>query len=97
LIGKGYSISIYDEEVSLARIHGSNKRYIEYTIPHISSLLKPRIEEVVEQSEVLVVAKKGKLFEKSLAGLNHGSVVIDLVRIFSDRSRLPSNYEGICW
>jgi GDP-mannose 6-dehydrogenase len=97
LIGKGYAISIYDEEVSLARIHGSNKRYIEYTIPHISSLLKPRIEEVVEQSEVLVVAKKGKLFEKSLAGLNHGSVVIDLVRIFSDRSTLPSNYEGICW
>lgn len=97
LIGKGYSISIYDEEVSLARIHGANKRYIQHSIPHISSLLKERIEEVIDQSEVLVVAKKGKSFEKSIAGLNHGSVVIDLVRIFSDSSRRPLNYEGICW
>ena len=97
LIGKGYSISIYDEEVSLARIHGANKRYIEHSIPHISSLLKEKIEEVVDESEVLVVAKKGKSFEESVAGLNHGSVVIDLVRIFSDPSRQPAHYEGICW
>src|SRR5271165_693057 len=97
LIGKGYSISIYDEEVSLARIHGANKRYIEHSIPHISSLLKERIEDVLDQSEVLVVAKKGKSFEESVAGLNHGSVVIDLVRIFSDGSRRPAYYEGICW
>jgi GDP-mannose 6-dehydrogenase len=97
LIGKGYSISIFDEEVSLARIHGANKRYIEHSIPHISSLLKERIEEVIDQSEVLVVAKKGKSFEESVAGLNHGSVVIDLVRIFSDPSKRPVHYEGICW
>ena len=97
LIGKGYSISIYDEEVSLARIHGANKRYIEQSIPHISSLLKERIEEVVDQSEVLVVAKKGNCFEESVSGLNHGFVVIDLVRIFSDRSKWPLSYEGICW
>jgi GDP-mannose 6-dehydrogenase len=97
LIGKGYCISIYDEEVSLARLHGANKRYIEHSIPHISSLLKGRIEEVIAESEVLVVAKKGACFEESVAGLNHGSVVIDLVRIFSDRSKRPANYEGICW
>jgi GDP-mannose 6-dehydrogenase len=97
LIGKGYSISIYDEEVFLARIHGANKRYIEHTIPHISSLLKESIEEVVDQNEVLVVAKKGKSFEERVAGLNHGSIVIDLVRIFSNPSRRPAYYEGICW
>lgn len=97
LIGKGCAISIYDEEVSLARIHGANKRYIEHSIPHISSLLKETIREVVDESEVLVVAKKCRSFESSLAGLNHGSQVIDLVRLFSDRSQLPANYEGICW
>jgi len=97
LIGKGYSISIYDEEVSLARIHGANKRYIEHSIPHISSLLKERIEDVLQKSEVIVVAKKNKFFEKSVAGLNHGSVVIDLVRVLADRERQPANYEGICW
>jgi GDP-mannose 6-dehydrogenase len=97
LIGKGYVVSVYDEEVSLARIHGANKRYIQQTIPHISSLLKGSIEEVLGDSEVLVVAKKGKSFEESLSTLNHGSVVIDLVRIFSNSSKRPVSYEGICW
>ena len=83
--------------MSLARIHGANKRYIEHSIPHISSLLKDSIDEVLDQSEVLVVAKKGKCFEESVASLNHGSVVIDLVHIFSDPSRRPAYYEGICW
>src|SRR5580704_4508563 len=97
LIGKGFAVSIYDEEVSLARIHGANKRYIEHSIPHISSLLKDSIGEVLEQSEVLVVAKRGKCFEESVASLNHGSVVIDLVHIFSDASKRPAAYDGICW
>src|SRR5271165_1615890 len=97
LIGKGFAVSIYDEEVSLARIHGANKRYIEHSIPHISSLLKESIGEVLGQSEVLVVAKKGKCFEESVASLNHGSVVIDLVHIFSDASKRPASYHGICW
>lgn len=97
LIGKGYAVSIYDEEVSLARLHGANKRYIEHSIPHISSLLKDRIDEVLNNSEVLVVAKKGRCFEESVSSLNHGTVVIDLVRIFSDPSKRPASYEGICW
>ena len=97
LIGKGYSVSVYDEEVSLARIHGANKRYIEQSIPHISSLLKDRIDEVLNKSDVVVVAKKGKCFEESVSGLNHGTVVIDLVRIFSNSSKRPASYEGICW
>jgi GDP-mannose 6-dehydrogenase len=97
LIGKGYSLSIYDAEVSLARIHGANKRYIEQSIPHISSLLKDTIDEVLDQSEVLVVAKKDKCFAESVSSLNHGSVVIDLVRIFADPSKRPASYEGFCW
>jgi GDP-mannose 6-dehydrogenase len=98
LIGKGYTVVIYDEEVSLARIHGANKRYIEHSIPHISSLLTERIEDVFNRSEVIVIAKKGELFEEKVSNLNHGSIIIDLVRVFSDRSKPPpASYEGICW
>jgi GDP-mannose 6-dehydrogenase len=97
LIGKGYSVSIYDEEVSLARIHGANKRYIEHSIPHISSLLRNTVDEVLSESEVVVVAKKGKIVAEKIMGLNHGTAVIDLVRLFPNSSKQPANYHGICW
>src|SRR5450759_2574975 len=39
LIGKGYFIKIFDRNVSIARLMGANKAYIENEIPHISTCL----------------------------------------------------------
>lgn len=97
LIGKGYKLNIYDEEVSLAKLHGANRRYIEQTIPHISSLLKTSIDEVIESSEVIVISKKAPQFAEALKKGAGNRVVIDLVRIFPDLSSKSANYEGISW
>ncbi len=97
LIGKGYRVKVYDEEVSLAKIRGANRRYIEQTIPHISSLISPSLEEVVGTSEVVLVAKKGPQFSAALDKLSGDRIVIDLVRVFPQRNGRPHLYEGICW
>src|SRR5215831_7684976 len=55
LIGKGYQLSIYDRDVSLARLFGANKEYIEREIPHISQLMCSTIDEVLESSEVIII------------------------------------------
>ena len=39
---------IYDRNVSLARLVGANKEYIEKQIPHLSSLLCDTIDEVID-------------------------------------------------
>ncbi len=97
LIGKGCQLSIFDREVSLARIFGANRRYIEQVIPHISSLLKPDLQEVLEQSEVLVVAKNSPEFAELLSQGADGKVVIDLVRLFPQAGRDNALYQGLSW
>lgn len=96
LIGKGYDVKVYDEEVFLARLVGSNKQYIESVIPHISTLMDRSLECVIRQSEVVLIAKSQRSAEPSLNSLLCGKVVIDLVRIGSPSSR-NGHYQGICW
>lgn len=97
LIGKGYSLHIYDKEVSMARIFGSNKRYIESAIPHISSLMRETPEAVIKESDVIVFGNKFADHEALLSQVNGEKHVIDLVKVSSDKASLNGQYEGICW
>jgi GDP-mannose 6-dehydrogenase len=97
LIGKGFQVSIYDDDVSLSEIRGKNKQFIERALPHISSLMKPTLGAVLQESEVLVVCKRAKQFDSALATLNGKLAVIDLVRAFGNGTPTPQRYDGICW
>ncbi|HMD35968.1 MAG TPA: UDP-glucose/GDP-mannose dehydrogenase family protein [Vicinamibacterales bacterium] len=98
MIGKGYQVSIYDREVSLARLYGSNRMYIEQTIPHISCLMKRSIESALEGAEVIVVAKRSPEFQEALERLSNDAVVVDLANVRPNLSdRKEGSYEGICW
>lgn len=96
LIGKGLDVSIYDREVQLARIFGANKEYIERGIPHISRLMKSSMEEVVDRSEVVVIAKAQEEFLSLWESPSNGKVIIDLVRL-SNEAGSEKSYQGICW
>jgi GDP-mannose 6-dehydrogenase len=96
LIGKGYSVTIYDEEVSLAKLYGANKRYLDETIPHVTSLMESSVPIVIEKSDLIIVSKKTDLFRKEIEGLKKDVFVVDLVRILADYEGRP-HYEGISW
>jgi GDP-mannose 6-dehydrogenase len=96
LIGKGLKLSIYDRDVELARLYGANKQYIEREIPHISSLMRSNLDEVIEASDLLIIGKKEQEFLPLAEKLNNGRVIVDLVRMFEiDDKR--SQYHGISW
>ena len=97
LIGKGYHVSIYDDDVSLAELRGKNRQFIERTLPHISSLLRPTLSEVIEGSEILALCKKNHQFEAAVASVDGKVQVVDLIRIFRNGKATPPAYEGICW
>jgi GDP-mannose 6-dehydrogenase len=95
LIGKGLQLIIYDRDVSLARLFGANKEYIESQIPHISQLMRTSIDDVLEFAEVLVVGNKAEEFTEIEQKQREGQVIIDLVRLFKKSS--DDTYQGICW
>ncbi|HEV7397392.1 MAG TPA: UDP-glucose/GDP-mannose dehydrogenase family protein [Pyrinomonadaceae bacterium] len=95
LIGKGLLLTIYDRDVSLARLFGANKEFIESGIPHISQLMSATVTEVIEKSEVLIIGNKADEFRQIENDLRPGQVVIDLVRLFEKTS--DATYQGICW
>jgi GDP-mannose 6-dehydrogenase len=96
LIGKGYDVRIYDSNVSLAKIFGANKDYIEKEIPHIDRLMCRSVSEVVSHADVLVIANRNDAFREVLHDLRPEQRVLDLVRIVDDPPS-TGEYHGLCW
>jgi len=97
LLGKGFGLKIYDRSVSLARLVGANKQYIEEQIPHLSRHLSESIDEVIDQSEVIVIGNGSAEFPAAIERCRADQIVIDLVRIPLDFSKVRAQYDGICW
>ena len=97
LLGKGYDLRIYDRNVSIARLVGANKEYINTQIPHLSSLLCESIDDVLDHAEVVVVGNAAPEFSDALKRTRPDQVIVDLVRVQADRADIPGQYQGICW
>jgi GDP-mannose 6-dehydrogenase len=98
LLGEGFELYIWDRDVSMGRLIGSNRQFIEEVIPHIGSLLATKLEEVVNPAEVIIIGTTS-IDKEALAGvLRPEQFVIDLVN-FKKPLRLKGMplYQGICW
>jgi GDP-mannose 6-dehydrogenase len=98
LLGEGCEVRVWDQDVSLGRLVGSNRQYIEEVIPHIGSLLSSDLEQVLKHSEVIIIGNKSVDKGELAKYLRADHFVIDLVNL--DKQRRPSgigHYEGICW
>jgi GDP-mannose 6-dehydrogenase len=98
LLGEGYEVRVWDTDVCLGRLAGSNRQYIDEVIPHIGALLTTDIEEALETAEVVIVGTRAIDGAELRRRLRPGQTVIDLVNLA--KSRRPGTaapYEGICW
>lgn len=98
MIGKGCEVIIYDRLVSVARLVGSNRDYIEQEIPHISSLMSETPDELLAAADVIIVSQASKEFREALdAGLEKRHTVVDLMRIYDNDVPEGITYEGLYW
>jgi GDP-mannose 6-dehydrogenase len=98
LLGEGCQVRIWDRDVSLGRLVGSNRQFIEEVIPHIGTLLVANLSEVVHSAEVVVIGTRAVDKATLLPELRKEQVVVDFVNL--EKSRRPDEhaaYEGICW
>ena len=96
LLGKGFHVQIYDRNVATSRLIGANKKFIEEHIPHLSSLLVERAEDVVGTAQVVVVGYASAEFVPALKSMRADQLIIDLARI-EGRESFAASYDGICW
>jgi GDP-mannose 6-dehydrogenase len=97
LLGKGYTLKIFDRNVSLARLVGANKQYIDEQIPHLSRHLCESIDEVIDDCEVIVIGNGSAEFSAAVQRCRPEQVIVDLVRLPLDFSQVEAQYDGICW
>jgi GDP-mannose 6-dehydrogenase len=96
LIGKGYDLRVYDSNVRMASIHGANREYILEHIPHISRLMVPTMQDVLDHAGTIVIGNGSEEFRDAPRLLGPGQTIVDLVRI-AETGSVEGIYDGICW
>jgi GDP-mannose 6-dehydrogenase len=81
LIGKGYQITIFDENVHLSKLVGANKSFIDEHLPHLSELIVGQAESAIAEADVVLINHRNFDGEKYKAILKEKVAIVDLVRI----------------
>jgi len=97
LIGKGFDLAIYDRDVEVARLVGSNREFIDREIPHIERLLAATPEAALEGAGRIVIGHVGAAEAAAIAACHAGRPIIDLQGSKELQNLAGANYQGICW
>src|SRR3954452_2979045 len=89
LLGKGYEVRIFDGNVNVARVLGTNLEYIQAVVPHLAHLMADDPQQLLDNSDTLVVGKDSPDFGELLAR-GGDQPVIDLVGLRLSEEQLAT-------
>jgi GDP-mannose 6-dehydrogenase len=95
LCGKGHTVKIFDEHLSIQALVGANRSFAFGAIPHLAELMSDRLQDVVDAAEVLIVSHRLNPSAWQSVKFTPGQRVIDLVNV-PELRRAPG-YEGLYW
>ena len=97
LLGRGYELSIYDEDVRPDTLRGTNRAFIDEHLPHLARLLSESLDATLAASEVVVITKLWPAIESLPQRLRPDQVVVDLAGVPWQPDEMPDAYAGIGW
>jgi GDP-mannose 6-dehydrogenase len=96
LLGKGRELKIYDPHISMGRLMGSNRAYIDAHIPHLSALLVDSPSEVLDHADLCIVGALDANTSDLLADAH--VPLLDLARLPDASVRLGrEEYLSVAW
>ena len=94
LIGTGHDLRIFDPNVRLSRLTGSNLAYMHERLPHLAKVLVEDLDEAIDHGQTVVIGNASHA--QAAVERARGKSVVDLVR-FAANARSGGDYQGICW
>lgn len=96
LVEAGYNVSIFDRFLNLAREKETNLKDLNARIPHLLPLLKASSEDVVKNSDLVVVTVRNPEIPELIRKYPNVHFM-DLDRVKDSAVESLPNYEGFCW
>ena len=99
LLGKGYRLSIYDEDIHPDRLRGANRAFIDEHLPHLRDLLSESLDATLAASDVIVLTKIWPDVGEPGDRLRDDQVLVDLglPGCRTGSRPLTDRYAGIGW
>lgn len=96
LIGRGYEVSIYDEQIQLDKLVGANREYVLTRLPHLVELLVTDSNDAVKDADLIVIAQANRRFNDTLPSLAESQSVLDLAGT-ARGVETAATYRGLAW
>lgn len=96
LIGRGYDVRIFDEQIQLDKLIGANREYVLKRLPHLVDLLVSSDVEATAGADLIVIAQANRRFKATLGCLSPEQNVLDLAGVARGVDTKAS-YRGLAW
>lgn len=88
-------VKVYDPRVRLDRLLGANRAFVQKELPSLAHLMAPSHKELIETSDVVVLAGNHPEFKSAMKLLKKNTILIDLVGFKPDLKRAVVRRRGL--
>jgi GDP-mannose 6-dehydrogenase len=97
LADDGCAVLIHDPRVSVDRLIGANKQYVDEKLPGLAHMMRSSAGEVIEKADLVIVTDPGFDWAWAATKLRADQTIIDVEGPGKRVMGTDPRYVGICW